>query len=223
LTKLYAQERELSRPVLDELMDDDAQIRLWIEQLKQGDSTAAHRLWDRYHHRLVGLARKKLRDSPRRVMDEEDVAQNAFVSFCDSAQAGMFPDLNDESNLWPLLVIITARKAATQRLHERRAKRGGGRVRSETSGDGDSEFAQTATREPTPDEVAEFSAELESFMDRLEDPIHRVMLLWKLEERTNQEIARHLDCSLSGVERKLREIRRLLEVDLAGGQRDAAT
>ncbi len=202
-------------------MEDDAQLSLWIRQLKEGDSTAAQRLWDRYHHRLVGLARKKLRDAPRSAMDEEDVAQNAFVSFCDSAQAGMFPDISDENNLWPLLVIITARKAATQRLHERRAKRGGGRVRSEASCDGDSEFSRTATTEPAPEEIAVFSAELERFMDRLEDPIHRVMLLWKLEERTNQEIARHLDCSLSGVERKLREIRRLLEIDLADGKSQA--
>ena len=35
-------------------------------------------LWQRYYRRLLGLARKKLGDSPRRVADEEDVVLSAF-------------------------------------------------------------------------------------------------------------------------------------------------
>jgi RNA polymerase sigma factor (sigma-70 family) len=191
-------------------MDEVNSISLWINRLKLGEAEAAQKLWERYYHRLLGLARKKLQDAPRRAKDEEDVVQSAFKSFCLRAQAGQFPDLRDRDNLWPLLAVITARKAANQRLHERRAKRGGGRVQvqsSEHTTEEVSVFAEVIADEPSPEEAAIFYAELEKFMDSLEDPSHRVILLWKLEDRTNLEIARHLDCSLSAVERKLRLIR----------------
>jgi RNA polymerase sigma factor (sigma-70 family) len=199
-------------------MTVDGSISVWIRKLKQGESEAAERLWERYYCRLVGLARKKLLDSPRRVTDEEDVVQSAFTSFCLRAQAGQFPDLRDRDNLWPLLVLLTARKAANQRKHERRAKRGGGRVRNEAAQNPDndaSEFAQIIAAEPSPDDVLIFCSELERFMDSLGDPTHRLILFWKLEERTNTEIAHHLDCSLSAVERKLRLIRQRLSSEFS--------
>jgi DNA-directed RNA polymerase specialized sigma24 family protein len=151
-----------------------------------------------------------LLDSPRRAKDEEDVVQSAFKSFCLRAQAGQFPDLRDRENLWPLLVLITARKASNQRNHERRAKRGGGRVATGLDPSPDDEgaaFAEAISHEPSPEDAAVFFAELEGFMDSLEDPSQRLILLWKLEERTNTEMASHLDCSLSAIERKLRLIR----------------
>jgi hypothetical protein len=46
-----------------------------IDGLVVGDAAAIRQLWVRYCHRLVGLARKKLADTPRRVADEEDVAK----------------------------------------------------------------------------------------------------------------------------------------------------
>ena len=63
----------------------------WISGLKQGDQAAASGLWESYFRRLVGLARARLRDVPRRIADEEDVALSAFDSFCRRAQAGQFP------------------------------------------------------------------------------------------------------------------------------------
>jgi RNA polymerase sigma factor (sigma-70 family) len=187
-------------------------ISVWIKQLKDGDAEAAQRLWNRYYERLINLARKKLQDSPRRASDEEDVVQSAFKSFCLRAQAGLFPDLRDRESLWPLLVVMTARKAANQRKHERRAKRGSGAVRTASDqGQDDADyFAQIIAQEPSPEDGAVFFAELERFMDSLDDPTHRVIVLWKLEERTHVEIARHLDCSLTSVERKVRLIRQIL-------------
>src|SRR5438874_3477307 len=86
-------------------------VTVWLGQLVAGDPAAARPLWDRYFHRLVGLARKRLRDAPRRAADEEDVALSAFDSFCRNAEAGRFPDLTDRDGLWRGLATFTLRKA----------------------------------------------------------------------------------------------------------------
>ena len=62
-------------------MNSHGSITQWLEQVKQGDSLAVQTVWNRYYHRLIGLARKKLQDTPRRVADEDDVVAAAFDSF----------------------------------------------------------------------------------------------------------------------------------------------
>jgi RNA polymerase sigma factor (sigma-70 family) len=196
-------------------MSESGSISVWIQQLKAGNADAAQPLWERYYYRLIALARGKLGDVPRRASDEEDVVQSAFNSFFQRASQGQFPKLTDRDDLWQLLVVITARKAINQRAHQRRAKRGGGRVRDQAALDGgdgqDNGIAEVVGAEPTPEFAAQVAEEFERVMDALPDPSHRVITLWKLEGRTNPEIARHLDCSLSAVERKLRLIREQLE------------
>jgi hypothetical protein len=61
-------------------MSSEGSVTRWIDRLQTGDEEAAHKLWDRYFHQLVGLARNKLKSSPFRSV-EEDVALSAFDSF----------------------------------------------------------------------------------------------------------------------------------------------
>jgi RNA polymerase sigma factor (sigma-70 family) len=205
---------------LNRAMLEYGSISCWIEKLKAGDQHAAQKLWERYCRRLVGLARKKLGDSPRGVKDEDDVVQSVFKSFCLRTADGQFPDLRDRDSLWPLLAIITARKAANQRLHERRAKRGGGRIARQllasVNDSEDSGFIAAISDEPTPEDIAIFRSEVDRMMNSLDDPSHRLIMLWKLEERTNSEIALKLKCSLSAVERKWRVIRKCLSRQISG-------
>jgi len=199
-------------------MSDPGSISLWINQLKAGDTEAAQPIWERYYNRLVALARKKLGDTPRLAIDEEDVVQSAFNSFFLRAREGKFPLLSDRDDLWRMLVVITARKAINQRAHQARAKRGHGVVQAQTSQSDSSRdqnnIADIIDSEPTPEFAAQVAEELGRVMDALPDPTHRVITLWKLEGRTNPEIGRHLDCSLSAVERKLRLIREQLESEI---------
>src|SRR6516225_8646759 len=111
--------------------EDDGSVTRWIGDLKGGGESAAQHLWERYFHRLVHLARARLRSGRRTgaVEDEEDAALSAFDSFCRGAALGRFPQLADREDLWRLLVVITARKAADQKEREGRIKRGGGKVR----------------------------------------------------------------------------------------------
>jgi DNA-directed RNA polymerase specialized sigma24 family protein len=74
-------------------MDPEGSVTHWISQLKQGDRAAAQPLWEAYFHRLVALARQRLRGTARRAADEEDVALAAFDSFYRRAEHGQFPKL----------------------------------------------------------------------------------------------------------------------------------
>src|SRR5438105_10140275 len=141
----------------EERMPSRGSVTNWINLIKGGDAAAIQRLWEAYFPRLVGMARKKLREAPRRAADEEDVALSAFDSFCDGAAQGRFPQLTDRDDLWHILVTITARKALQLMRHERRLKRGGS-VRGEAAshegpGADRDEIGpeQVIGREPTPE------------------------------------------------------------------------
>jgi DNA-directed RNA polymerase specialized sigma24 family protein len=192
-------------------MASNGSVTRWVGRLKAGDQGAAQHLWERYFRRLVGLARKKLRDTPRRAADEEDVALSAFNSFFRGVRQGCFPQLNDRDNLWRLLVTLTARKAFDQVREARTKKRGGGAVSGESGLRGtDSStagFEQVLSREPTPDFAAQVAEEFRRLLDLLGDSELRSVALWKMEGDTNEQIAARLACAPSTVERKLRRIR----------------
>ena len=189
-------------------------VTQWIDRLKAGDPEAAQKLWERYFRRLVGLARKKLRAAPRRAADEEDVALDAFDSFCRGVERERFPQLRDRLDLWQLLVLLTARKASDLAQHERRQKRGGGAVLDEAAlpRPADSSAREPALEriegpEPTPAFAAQVAEECRRLLERLDSPELRSVALLKVEGYSNEEIAAQLDCGLRTVERRLRLIR----------------
>ena len=104
-------------------MSDAASVTIWIHKLRAGNSQAAQKLWQGYFHRLVALARGKLRTMPRRGADEEDIALSAFDSFFRGVERGRFPQLDDRDDLWQVLLMITERKAFDLLEHEGRQKR----------------------------------------------------------------------------------------------------
>jgi DNA-directed RNA polymerase specialized sigma24 family protein len=196
-------------------MASEGSITLCIQLLKAGERAAAQHLWERYFHRLVGLARARLRGTARRTADEEDVALSAFDSFYQRAEHGQFPRLNDRDDLWQLLVVITVRKAVDQVHHEGRQIRGSGRVLllselTEQSPEG------ILAKEPTPEFAAQITDECRRLYDRLGDGTLRAVAMWKLEGDTNAEIAAKLGCVVQTVERKLRAIRQLWAKEIPG-------
>jgi RNA polymerase sigma factor (sigma-70 family) len=188
-------------------------VSQWIEGLRAGDDSAAANLWQRYYRRLVGLACKKLGDSPRRVADEEDVVLSAFQSFCQRARNNQFPDLRDRHDLWHLIVCITERKASDQLRAQKRKKRGSGLVAGESAladplaSHGRGGIDQVAGSEPTPEFAAEMIEAVDQLFNRLDDEELRRIALRKLEGYSNEEIAREIGRSLPTVERRLKMIR----------------
>ncbi len=199
-------------------MSSSGSVSIWIAELKSGDNLAAQRLWEGYFPRLVGLARKKLREMPRRVADEEDVALSAFDSFCSGAQQGRFPGVTGRDDLWPLLVTITARKALQLLRQQSRQKRGGGAVRGHsvfedrpTGGDAEPGLEQVVGSEPSPEFAAQMAEECQRLLSRLDQGDLREVAILKMEGYSNEEIATKLGCVPRTIERKLALIRALWE------------
>ena len=200
-------------------MPSSGSVTALLEHLRAGDHAAAQPLWERCYPRLVGLARERLRGTPRRAADEEDVALSAFDSFCRGVEQGRFPDLKDRDGLWALLVLITVRKAAELVHYNRRDRRGGGRVRGDSAlagPDGDTGadgLAQIEAGDPTPEVAAQLAEELQRLLDRLGSDELRAIAVWKLEGYSNAEVAGRLGCAAVSVERRLRLIRQILSGD----------
>ncbi len=208
---------------------DEGSVTHWLADLKAGDPNAASPLWDRYFARLVQLARRKLIAARRQGADadEEDAAVSAFESFCEGAAAGKFPLLADRDDLWKLLVVITARKAAGQADRRRALKRGGDRVAIEFADpDGPDAFQpgramtidQVVGHEPTPEFAAMVAEEYRLLLDRLGDDTLRSVALWRMEGYNNDEIAEQLGCARRTVARRLDLIRRIWDDAAPGGE-----
>src|SRR5438105_646094 len=161
-------------------MSAEGSITRWVTALKEGDAAAAQPLWERYHRRLVGLAREKLRGARRQIADEEDVVQSAFNSFFQGVAKGQFPQLGDRDNLWRLLVVITARKALDQLAAEHAQRRGGGTISGQsriTTGAVSEETAidEMVGDEPTPEFAAQVAEQYQRLLDLLgDDTLRRV-------------------------------------------------
>jgi DNA-directed RNA polymerase specialized sigma24 family protein len=104
--------------------------------------------------------------------------------------------------------------------HHTRQKRGGGQVAGESDlGARDNpELAGLSaflSREPTPEDAAQFSDACEYLFSRLDEPTLKTIALRKLHGYTNEEIAQELRVTPRTIDRKLRLIRAVWEEGVA--------
>ena len=184
-------------------MPTDDAVTVWLGQLQAGDSAAVRPLWEKYFHRLVGLARTRLCRTSHRASDEEDVALSAFDSFCRNAEAGRFPDLTDRDSLWRLLAEFTLRKAAHHVRDGAAQKRGGGKVADAGSG----VLEEVLGQEPDPALAVEVAEECERLLAVLADPELRRVALLRMDGHSVEEVAAAVGCAPRSVKRKLQLIR----------------
>lgn len=201
-------------------MVEDESITHWIAGLKQGDAKAADQLWERYFSKLIGLARHRLSNTPRRVADEEDITVSVFRCLCSGAEDGKFQLLTDRDDLWRLLVKITARKTIDQQRRLSPKKRGDGKVRGESvfaNADfeqGEGGLDQFASTEPTPEFLNQIWEEHGRLVDKLNDDVLRKVVQWRMEGFTNEEIATKLKLTPRSIERKLNRIREIWRAEI---------
>ena len=140
----------------------EGSVSHWLGPLQEGDPDAVQRLWERYFHRLVELARKKLRALPHREA-AEDVALSAFDSFCRGAGRGRFPRLADRDE--PVAAAggdhgtEGGALQAGREPAEARRRAVGRRVGSPGMPDMETYLEQIVSREPTPEFAAQAAEE----------------------------------------------------------------
>src|SRR5262245_52849568 len=101
----------------------------WIECLKRGScNDAACKIWQRYVEQLVREADRRLKNMPRRCVDGEDIAQEAFEAFFRGVRENRFSKLDDRDDLWQLLIMLADRRAHDFMRRELAERRGDGRV-----------------------------------------------------------------------------------------------
>jgi RNA polymerase sigma factor (sigma-70 family) len=202
--------------------DPTGSVTQHIQRFRSGDpghrDEAARQLWERYFPRLLILARRQLDRRIRIREDEEDVALSAGKSVFKRLERGDF-DLAGRDDLWALLARVVRNKACNAADRQLCDKRDVRRTRAFVPSDVDQSDAPrrgpgpVEDPEPTPEEVAvatELCEELERRLESLDpkDPLMKQVALLKMDEYTNSEIAKRLECSDRTVERKLNRVRK---------------
>lgn len=174
----------------------------WIRGFRDNDDSAVADFWTRYEERLRRLAERNLSDRMKRRVDADDLVQSAFRTFLRRAGQDEF-HLRDRQNLLSLLTTITLNKIRQKVRYFAAQKRGS---------DSDQYFetmADLGGNQPTPDEEAALR-EIEDLLKGLDEEQQQVVDL-KLQNHTNEEIARQLQCSERTVRRMIKRVEQNLE------------
>ena len=195
-------------------MISENSVSKYIDGLKHGDELAAQKIWERFYKRLLIQADRKLKSSPRKAMDEEDVVQRAFADFFAQVKQGRFPKLDDRNDLWQILAMLVDRRAKDQIKLQKSQKAGGGRVRTESvflvndTSSNVNGLAQIQDVLPTPELAQELIELMDERLATLRTADQRQIALHKMQGYSNREIADMLRSSERTVERCLQSIRR---------------
>jgi RNA polymerase sigma factor (sigma-70 family) len=198
-------------------MDSPGSVTRLLSDLTDGSPSVRRRaetdIWQRYFPQLLALARRSLDARTRRRVDEEDILQSMYASFCARLKRREF-ELEGRNDLMKLLVTMTLFKTRRTIARHRRLRRDTRRETAPAQSDPERSnawaFEQMDRRAPSPVEAVAFTEEVQQRLASL-DPTLRKIVLWKLEGYTNGEIAGEgkLHCAERTIERKLQRIREL--------------
>ncbi|MEZ6143508.1 MAG: sigma-70 family RNA polymerase sigma factor [Zavarzinella sp.] len=185
-------------------MDSSHSITNWIRDWQQGDPKAAENLWQRFSRRVEGMAKSKLQQVPGRFGDQADLAQEVFAAVFTGIQQDRFQQLHSRDDLWQILAMVTARRAANLWRKANAANELGESACSTTD-------EQVRVLECVAEQSDEQLSESLGFasmelLEKLEPKLRHVALMrWR--GYSNQEIADELGRSVKSVERYLAMIR----------------
>jgi len=190
-------------------MNQNHSVTLMIHALR-GDQTqhepARVKIWDRYESTLLALVHKQLSARVRQRVEADDVAQDAYASFCRRFSNGQFV-IDDRDDLLKLLTTITRNKAISAARGET-AKRCD--VRREQGQAIESDSAPNPL-DRIPDPGAASPAESLMFIDEIEwllaqlhsKPVFKKILSMKISGLSNRQISEKVGLSDRTVQRKL--------------------
>ena len=200
-------------------MTDSEQIELYFADLASNRANAINVLNQLFYEKIASIARHKLGQFPRRVIDEYAIANAVLQAFHLRAQKGEYSEVREPSQILLLLSRMAKDRVVDEIRTHSALKRGGGRTRgnsifssgrhSQTHGD----FDRFQSDQETPSKKEVFAEQMQQLLAKLSDPTCKSVLILRYEGLTNEEIAEHLQVSIATVERKRRRIRQVLESD----------
>lgn len=181
-----------------------------MARLGRGDEAAATEIFQRFAHRLIGLAKSRLHQFSPQKVDPEDVMQSVLKSFFLRHKEEQF-EVRDWDGLWGLLTFVTLRKCGHRIEYLRAACRDVRReITRQPAGDELSPGWEAIAREPTPSEAAMLAETVEQLMNKL-GPRDRDILALSLQGHTTPEISAQVGCTERTVQRILAGIKKWLE------------
>lgn len=174
--------------------------------LRAGDASAARRFWARYGPMLHEVAERRLAGALRRRVGPEDVVQSVCRTFLRRVQGGELV-VEDAERLWQLLCAIAVNKARMQARFHQQQKRAIGNETPLDAGEGGATL-DLVGREPSAEALV-VADELEGEIAALDEDAREIVLL-KIADLTNDEIAARLGCSERTVRRLITKVREQL-------------
>ena len=193
---------------------DDRSIQL-LARYRDGDEEAAEQIFERYVHRLVGLARNHISDRLGTRVDPEDVVQSVYRSFYRRASDGQFT-LGTSGDLWKLLAMITVNKVRKQANFHQRQKRDTRREQNASGSPTQTDReVEIFVEEPNTEEALAAMDELNIVMESLDEQ-QRAILELRLSGYELSQIAQQIRRSERTVRRALDTAYHLLEERFSG-------
>jgi DNA-directed RNA polymerase specialized sigma24 family protein len=183
---------------------DLGSVSQWVADLRQGEQSAAERLWHYYFQRLVHWARRLARRS-HLPEDGEDLAARALKSFLIRVEQGRLDGVRCRDDVWRLLLTIVRRKYANllRKWHHNPSC-----LPLEDSTQTLELCEANSCAALTPEEWVALREQWIRIVNRLDDEL-RLILEERLMGYTVVEIAARLRRSVPTVERRLRLLRAL--------------
>jgi RNA polymerase sigma factor (sigma-70 family) len=183
-------------------MAPDLSFEELLSGLRRRDEGAASLVFDRFQHRLAGLARQRLHGNVRQKLDPEDVVQSVLGLFFQQVGDGYFV-LRDWRGLWNLLACITARRCGrwNEHFHTRKCD-----VNREVS----PEDRPIPARDATASAMLLHQEAAEQLLSKLPEK-HRPIVQLSLDGLTVAEISQRLQCGECTVRRILQQVRQRLK------------
>ena len=179
-----------------------------VAGLRAGEPAAVRRFWTEYGPLLHEVADRRLAAALRRRVGAEDVVQSVCRTFLRRVKGGELV-LEDAERLWHLLCAIAVAKTREQaRFHGRQKRNVHRGVSMEAE-----EVGQLAADATSP-EAAAIASEIEAELETLEEDERQIVML-KIQDLTNEEIAEKLGCSERTVRRLIQKVREQLAAHLA--------
>lgn len=181
-------------------------------------SSSIEKLFAALFPRACKVARRQLH-KPLRTADEEDIALSAFAQMCARLSKRQLDPMQTPDQFWRVLRVIVSQKTIDYQRRAAAQIRGGGKVRGESAIDtpGDSGIRgleQISDIRPDGACLVMLEEQKQHLLAELDNDTLRSIALWKMEDMSNEEIAKRLDVCVRTVERKVSIIRKRWWVEL---------